>query len=77
MMKWPPKGTMDKNCGGKGKMADVDLWYLLTNAGGEMRQPPIEAAAEEATKEPFLGKGNCSLHGRGNLKSKLRCGQGL
>ncbi len=44
---------MGKNCGGKGKMAIVDLWYLPTNAGGEMRQPPIEAAAEEATKEPF------------------------
>jgi hypothetical protein len=52
-MKWPPKGPMGKNCGGKGKMAVVDLWYLVTNAGGEMRQPPIEAAAEEATKGPF------------------------
>jgi hypothetical protein len=44
---------MGKNCGGKGKMAVVDLWYLLTNAGGEMRQPPIEAAAEETTKGPY------------------------
>ncbi len=44
---------MGKNCGGKGKMAIVDLWYLLTNAGGEMRQPPIEAAAEEAAKGPY------------------------
>jgi hypothetical protein len=52
-MRRPPKGPMGKTRGGTGRKAVVDLRCPPTSAGGRMRQPPIEAAAEEATKGSF------------------------
>ncbi len=46
-----PKGLPGKNRGGTGRRAVIDLRNLLTNAGGQMRRPPIEAAVEEASSK--------------------------
>jgi hypothetical protein len=51
-MRQPPKEHSGKNHSSTGRKAVLDFRCLLTSAKGETRQPPIEAAAEEAPKKP-------------------------
>jgi hypothetical protein len=73
-----PKGLTGKTRGDTGRRAVIDLWNLLTDASGEMRQPPIDAAVEEERSQ--AGHPGPAVHGicqiqrwePGKLLSELR-----